>query len=95
MADRRQRRADDFSYPPARFNFSHVVASDVFITEVDQFGAMNSTYRPRFQNATPVRATIGIDRLANGNALVEIILVRGTSDVPQTATSLAWPERTP
>ncbi len=63
------------SLTAAGFDFGDVVVSDVFITEVSGFGEMNGDYRPRFETDPPVRATVGVDRLANPNALVEIMLM--------------------
>jgi len=63
------------SLEAAGFDFGDVVASDVFITDVGRFGNMNTGYRPRFQSDPPVRATVGVDRLAGQTALVEIMLM--------------------
>ena len=63
------------SLSAAGFDFGDVVASDVYITDVSGFGDMNGQYAPRFATDPPVRATVGVDRLANPNALVEIMLM--------------------
>jgi enamine deaminase RidA (YjgF/YER057c/UK114 family) len=46
----------------------------VYITDVQKFNDMNETYRPFFQTDPPVRATIGVGRLAGRGALAEIMV---------------------
>ena len=58
----------------AGFDYKDIVASDVYITDVQKFNDMNESYRPFFQTDAPVRATIGVGRLAGGNALAEIMV---------------------
>src|SRR5204863_3639766 len=58
----------------AGFDYKDIVAADVFITDVQKFNDMNDGYRPAFPTDPPVRATIGIGRLAGQNALVEIMV---------------------
>jgi 2-iminobutanoate/2-iminopropanoate deaminase len=62
------------SLKAAGFDYTDVVASDVFITDVAKFGEMNDGYRPVFPTDPPVRATMGVERFSNANALVEIML---------------------
>jgi 2-iminobutanoate/2-iminopropanoate deaminase len=62
------------SLKAAGFDFKDVVASDVFITDVERFNEMNEAYRPVFPTDPPVRATVGVGKLANQNALVEIMV---------------------
>jgi 2-iminobutanoate/2-iminopropanoate deaminase len=58
----------------AGFDYKDIVASDVYITDVQKFSDMNETYRPFFQTDAPVRATIGVGRLAGRGALAEIMV---------------------
>ena len=58
----------------AGFDYKDVVAADVDVTDVQKFNEMNEGYRPFFPVNPPVRATVGVGRLANENALVEIML---------------------
>jgi 2-iminobutanoate/2-iminopropanoate deaminase len=58
----------------AGFDYKDIVASDVYITDVQKFNDMNETYRPFFQTDPPVRATIGVGRLAGRGALAEIMV---------------------
>jgi 2-iminobutanoate/2-iminopropanoate deaminase len=63
------------SVKAAGFDFKDVVVSDVYITDVKRFGEMNEGYRTFFPSDPPTRATVGVDRLANQNALVEIMIM--------------------
>jgi 2-iminobutanoate/2-iminopropanoate deaminase len=58
----------------AGFDYKDIVASDVYITDVQKFNDMNETYRPFFLTDPPVRATIGVGRLAGRGALAEIMV---------------------
>lgn len=58
----------------AGFDYKDVVAVDVYIADVKKFADMNDGYRPIFPNDPPVRATLGVRRLANADALVEAMV---------------------
>jgi len=58
----------------AGFDYKDVVAADVYVTDVAKFSDMNEGYRPFFPTDPPVRATLGVTRLAGESALVEIML---------------------
>src|SRR4029079_17066888 len=58
----------------AGFDYKDVVASDVYVTDVAKFNDMNDGYRPFFPADPPVRATLGVGRLASENALAEIMV---------------------
>jgi 2-iminobutanoate/2-iminopropanoate deaminase len=58
----------------AGFEYKDVVAADVYVTDVAKFNDMNEGYRPFFPTDPPVRATLGVTRLAGENALAEIML---------------------
>ena len=57
----------------AGFSFADVVQSQVFLTELDDFGAMNEVYQGYFGEGAPARATVGVATLPRG-ARVEIIM---------------------
>jgi 2-iminobutanoate/2-iminopropanoate deaminase len=58
----------------AGFDYKDVVAADVFITDVQKFNEMNDGYRPFFPTDPPVRATLGVGRLAGATAVAEIMV---------------------
>jgi 2-iminobutanoate/2-iminopropanoate deaminase len=58
----------------AGFDYKDIVASDVYITDVARFNEMNDGYRPFFATDAPVRATLGVGRLAGASALAEIMV---------------------
>lgn len=57
----------------AGFGFGDVVQSQVFLTNLDDFGAMNGVYGTYFGEGAPARATVGVAALPRG-ALVEILM---------------------
>jgi 2-iminobutanoate/2-iminopropanoate deaminase len=57
----------------AGFGFGDVVQSQVFLTNLDDFGAMNGVYGSYFGEGAPARATVGVAALPRG-ALVEILM---------------------
>jgi aminoacrylate peracid reductase len=59
----------------AGFEFKDVVTSDVFLTDVSKLDQMNEAYRPVFPTDAPTRATVGVNRFANINVLIEITLM--------------------
>jgi 2-iminobutanoate/2-iminopropanoate deaminase len=58
----------------AGFDYKDVVAADVYVTDVQKFNDMNEGYRPFFESNPPVRATLGVRRLAGEAALVEVMV---------------------
>lgn len=54
--------------------FDHVVKATVFLTDMDDFAAMNAVYATTFGEARPARTTVAVSRLPVG-ARVEIDLV--------------------
>ena len=52
-------------------DFSHVVKTTIFLTDLGDFQAVNATYAKRFTAAPPARATIQVSALPKG-AKVEI-----------------------
>ena len=59
----------------AGFDYKDVVASDVYIADIRKFGEMNEAYRAIFPTDPPVRATLGVRRLANADALIEAMVM--------------------
>jgi 2-iminobutanoate/2-iminopropanoate deaminase len=52
-------------------SYTHVVKTTVFLTDLNDFAAMNSVYSEFFHNAPPARSTIQVAALPKG-AKVEI-----------------------
>ena len=63
----------------AGLTLDDVVKTNVFVTDVGNFPAMNAVYRQYFAEPFPARSTVGI-ALANSDLLVEIeaIAIKGT-----------------
>ena len=56
---------------------SAVVKCTVYITDFDEFAAMNAIYREYFPTDPPVRATVGVSRLALGARIeIEVLAAR-------------------
>lgn len=57
--------------------YGDVVKCTVYITDFDEFAAMNAVYREYFPNEPPVRATVGVSRLALGARIeIEVLATR-------------------
>jgi 2-iminobutanoate/2-iminopropanoate deaminase len=62
--------------PPFAINcavcsMDHIVATTVFLKDVNDFGRMNAVYATFFKNAPPARATVEVARLPR-DAKIEI-----------------------
>ena len=57
----------------AGFNFDDVVQSQVFITDMNDYKAMNEVYTEYFKNAPPARAAV--QTVLFPGALIEIIMI--------------------
>ena len=64
-------------------DFSHVVRSDVFLTDTRHFQAFNEIYRSYFPNQPPTRATVQAD-IAIPGALIEIAMVAARPELERT-----------
>lgn len=54
-----------------------VVKATVYLTDMDEFGAMNAVYRRHFPAEPPTRATVGVTRLAATYRIeIEVIAAR-------------------
>jgi 2-iminobutanoate/2-iminopropanoate deaminase len=57
-------------------SLSRVVKTTVFLTDLDEFKAMNETYAEFFTDAPPARSTVQVSRLpANARVEIEAIAV--------------------
>jgi len=56
-------------------SFENVVKANVYLTNMDDFAAMNAVYAEVFPENPPARTTVGIEALANPKLIVEIELV--------------------
>ena len=58
-------------------DFAHVVKCTVYITDFDEFAAMNAIYREVFPTDPPTRATVEVTRLAMGARIeIEVVAAR-------------------
>ncbi len=62
----------------ADLDFSHVVKSDVYLTDLGNIERMNEVYKSYFKTDRPVRATVGVAALP-GDPPIEIALVAARS----------------
>jgi 2-iminobutanoate/2-iminopropanoate deaminase len=61
----------------AGLDYADVVKATVYITDFDEFQAMNSVYRQYFPSDPPTRATVGVSRLAlDAKVEIEVIAAR-------------------
>jgi 2-iminobutanoate/2-iminopropanoate deaminase len=59
----------------AGMSYSDVVSVTVYLSDMDLFARMNAVYATYFKDPRPVRATIGVAKLANAKAHIEISVV--------------------
>jgi 2-iminobutanoate/2-iminopropanoate deaminase len=58
-------------------DYSDVVKATVYLTDFEEFGAMNAIYREYFPTEPPTRATVGVMRLAQSYRVeIEVIATR-------------------
>ena len=58
-------------------DYPDVVKATVYLRDFDEFGAMNDVYREYFPTDPPVRATVGVTRLASEFRVeIEVIAAR-------------------
>lgn len=59
-------------------NFSHVVKTTVFLTDMANFGAMNTVYAKHFTEPFPARSTVAVAALPRGSEVeIEVIAMNG------------------
>ena len=56
----------------AGMSYADVASVTIYLTDMDLFARMNTVYATYFKEPRPVRATIGVAKLANAKAHVEI-----------------------
>lgn len=56
----------------AGMTYKNVVAVQVYLTDMDLFANMNGIYTNYFSEPRPARTTVGVTRLANAKAHIEI-----------------------
>jgi len=59
----------------AGMSYSDVVSVTVYLSDMDLFGKMNAIYATYFKDPKPVRATIGVAKLASAKAHIEISVI--------------------
>jgi 2-iminobutanoate/2-iminopropanoate deaminase len=59
----------------AGMSYSDVVSVTVYLSDMDLFGKMNAVYATYFKDPKPVRATIGVAKLASAKAHIEISVI--------------------
>jgi 2-iminobutanoate/2-iminopropanoate deaminase len=58
-------------------DYADVVKATVYMTDIDEFGAMNTIYREYFAAEPPTRATVGVSRLASSFRVeIEVVAAR-------------------
>jgi 2-iminobutanoate/2-iminopropanoate deaminase len=58
-------------------DYADVVKCTVYLTDFDDFAAMNAVYREVFPTEPPTRATVGVTRLALGSKVeIEVMAAR-------------------
>jgi 2-iminobutanoate/2-iminopropanoate deaminase len=58
-------------------DYADVVKATVYMTDIDEFGAMNAIYREYFAAEPPTRATVGVSRLASSFRVeIEVVAAR-------------------
>ncbi len=55
--------------------FEHVIKVSVYLTNMNDFAAMNEVYRTYFTGALPARTTVGVTALARPELHIEIEMV--------------------
>jgi 2-iminobutanoate/2-iminopropanoate deaminase len=56
-------------------SYSDVVSVTVYLSDMDLFGKMNAVYTTYFKDPKPVRATIGVAKLASAKDHIEISVI--------------------
>jgi len=61
----------------AAVDFSHVIKTTIFLTNMDDFGAMNEVYAEYFPSQPPARSCVGVLSLPKGsNFEIEVLAKR-------------------
>ncbi|HWE51516.1 MAG TPA: RidA family protein [Bryobacteraceae bacterium] len=59
----------------AGMDYSSVVSVTVYLSDMELFARMNAVYATFFKDPRPARATIGVAKLANAKARIEISVI--------------------
>lgn len=70
----------------AGMDFSHVVKSNVYLTDMNNFQRMNEVYKSYFKSDPPARTTIGVDALP-GEPPIEITFIASKLKKPGRTSS--------
>ncbi len=64
----------------AEMDFSNVVKTTIFLTDMGDFGAVNEVYATYFEAAPPARSTVQVSALPKGvNVEIEVVAARGVN----------------
>jgi 2-iminobutanoate/2-iminopropanoate deaminase len=55
--------------------FAHVLKATVYLTDMNEFAAMNDVYRSFFAGDPPARTTVGVTALARPELRIEIEMI--------------------
>lgn len=59
-------------------NFSHVVKTTIFLTDMNDFGNVNEVYSSYFKEPYPARSTVAVSALPKGvNVEIEVLAYKG------------------
>ena len=67
----------------AGMDFSHVVKTNIFLTDMNNFARMNEVYKTYFKSDPPARTTVGVTALP-GEPPIEITFVASKAKKPQS-----------
>jgi 2-iminobutanoate/2-iminopropanoate deaminase len=56
----------------AGMTYDHVVSVQIYLTDMDLFARMNGVYAGVFKAPRPSRTTVGVTKLANAKAHIEV-----------------------
>lgn len=65
----------------AGYDYSHVIKSTIFITEIEDFAKVNEVYAKFYRDDAPARSTVQVCRLP-WDALIEIETIAAKPTVP-------------
>jgi 2-iminobutanoate/2-iminopropanoate deaminase len=61
----------------AELNFGHIVKTTIFVTDMNDFAAINEVYASYLQAPYPARSTVGVSALPKGvNVEIEVVALK-------------------
>jgi 2-iminobutanoate/2-iminopropanoate deaminase len=63
----------------ANMNFTHVVKTTIFLTDMNYFGRVNEVYASYITKVPPARETVEVRKLPEGHILKSLLLPYGIS----------------